>query len=130
MKAYVVTSGEYSDYHICGVFNESETAQKFIDSFKASNYEQMNIEEWELNQWKVELKNGYRPYFIRLDVSNFNTIEVYIESSTYGYTEDLSQRDGVDVKGNFFTHCFAKDKKHAAKIASERLAKFKVEKFI
>lgn len=32
---YVVTSGEYSDYTIRGVFDDKELAQRFVDKYKA-----------------------------------------------------------------------------------------------
>ena len=40
---WIVTEGEYSDYHICAVFNNKELAKAFSD-------EQHNIERWTLNK--------------------------------------------------------------------------------
>ena len=41
---YVVTDGDYSDYHICGAFSTRKTAEAYKTLRKAAN-----VEEWELD---------------------------------------------------------------------------------
>lgn len=46
---YVVTSGCYSDYGIQSMFSTKEKAQAFIDTHKLGSYDDVNIEEWLLD---------------------------------------------------------------------------------
>lgn len=48
-KVYVVTSGEYSDYHIVRVFSNEETAIKFKASYERFYREDADVEEWTLD---------------------------------------------------------------------------------
>lgn len=114
MNVFIVTQGNYSGYHICGVFAKEPLAQKFIDSFKDNQYNEMRIEVWELNPFKLELAKEYKPYFIRMDKEG-NTLEIHKTDSTYSLGEG-----GFDIHFNMYLHCFAKDEAHAIKIANEK----------
>ena len=50
-KVYVVTEGEYSDYHIEACFSTKEKAQEFIKSYKKihGSFYSPTIEKYELN---------------------------------------------------------------------------------
>lgn len=50
-KIYVVTDGEYSDYHIEACFSTKKKAQEYIKNAKKVNgsYYDPNIEKWELD---------------------------------------------------------------------------------
>lgn len=50
-KIYVVTDGEYSDYHIEACFSTKKKAQEYIKNSKKVNgkYYDPDIEEWELD---------------------------------------------------------------------------------
>lgn len=52
MKIYVVTSGEYSDYHIDAVFLDKQKALQYC----AANgiCEDVSIEEWETHDDKID----------------------------------------------------------------------------
>ncbi len=103
---FIVTEGDYSDYHITGVFTTKELAQNFIDAGCGDN-----IEEFKVNPYKVSLAKGYKPFFVRIGKGG-DVKEIYDGS---GYISH-----GFDVKGGFYTTLFAKDEIHAAKIANER----------
>jgi hypothetical protein len=49
MTVYVVTAGEYSDYHIAGIFMDKNKAEIFcaIHNDKENSYEEYIIEEYE-----------------------------------------------------------------------------------
>jgi hypothetical protein len=50
-KAYVVTQGAYSDYHIVGVFTTEENAKIYADRINAGQpYSSADIEEYELDE--------------------------------------------------------------------------------
>jgi len=116
--AYVVTQGSYSDYSIRGVFDNKELAEQFIAAFsEAQRYDAMEIEEWGLNPFKVELGKGYKPYFVRMDREG-NSSEARISGSAYEYEGELEY--GFDVNKNMYNHCFAKGSEHAIKITNER----------
>ena len=113
-KVYVVTEGCYSDYCIRGVFDDKELALHFIAAF--GNH--ADIEEWELNPHKKQLKKGYSPWFVRM-AKDGTVIETHIEDSPYGFGEDPDD-PFFDVNQNLFVHVFARDREHAIKITNER----------
>lgn len=51
MIAYIVTEGNYSDYHICAVFSSKEQAQNYVDMHSLfSSYTSYDIEEYEIDE--------------------------------------------------------------------------------
>ena len=52
MKVYVLTRGEYSDYHIIGVYSTREKAQEVCDVMCGNGtiYDAPQIEEYELDE--------------------------------------------------------------------------------
>lgn len=62
MKVYVVTEGDYSDYHIEAIFTEKEQAEKYIALHTSRCYYDWNIEEWEVDATHIdgEVKMLYR----------------------------------------------------------------------
>ena len=111
---YVVTDGEYSDYHICGVFDNENLAQKLIDAICGSG----RIEEYELNPHERELEAGYKPFMVRMD-RNGNTIQVDMHKVHFAHDNDNYM---FDRNGNMVIECMARDRIHAIKIANERRA--------
>lgn len=112
---YAVSSGCYSDYRIDALFDNIELAQKFINSFKEIR-DFNDVEEYDLNPLENEIKNGYTPYFIRMDKIG-NCTEIKAMDNTYNC---FSDRVGYCIKGEMYTHIWAKDEKHAIKICNER----------
>ena len=123
-KIYLVTEGDYSDYHVCGVFSTRENAQKYIDHFGSSggagNSGQPDIEEFELDS-NIELFNTHKPYFIKM-LRDGTVREVYEEAAG---SSDFSWRYAVNGEVNYdqyimTTHVLATSMEHAIKIANER----------
>lgn len=120
-KVFVVTSGHYSDYGIDAIFTTEDLAQKFIDSFKADGYNAMGIEEWDLNPNEEHLRQGRKPFFLRIDKLGAVT-DIEVRSSAWGFKPNLP------TANISFTHddkwmnieCFADDVDHAVKIAGEK----------
>lgn len=46
MKVYVITEGNYSDYHICTVTTNKERAEKLVKIF-SDNWDDAKIEEYD-----------------------------------------------------------------------------------
>jgi hypothetical protein len=114
-NVYIVTSGEYSAYCISAVFSEKELAQKYIDSFEKPKWDSYFIEEYDLNPYAKEIKKGYLPYFVKMS-KNGDCIDVRINKTDgLEYNELL-----LDSNNNVRFSLFAKDEKHAIKIANEK----------
>ena len=121
---YVVTSGEYSDYGIDSIFDTKELAEKYIASFNKGGWNEMDIEEWCLNPNEEELKEGKKAYRIRMDKEG-NATEIEWADSAFGFKDEMG--DGVSFTYNnklMNCYCFAKDDKHAVKIANERRVQY------
>jgi len=78
MKVFIVTEGEYSDYHIEGVFSTKEKAKQAKEVFASEN----NITEWvidnvpdcppEVLPWQVYMnKEGVCRSVFRVSASGF-----------------------------------------------------------
>ncbi len=122
--AYVVTSGEYSDYSIEAVFSTDENAQLFID--RVSDPDEVEddasyrprIEEWPVDPEIGTLREGKRCYFVRMSRCG-DVLESASDPSSYGFRE-ARKGDHWDIQGNLAIHVFAQDEEHAVKIAGDR----------
>lgn len=121
-KIYVVTSGEYSDYHIEGIFDSNELAESFMEAFAPDKYnEPMCVNEWDLNS--CGFKKGLKAYRVELKPTTGDVVEIRQERSCFifnyyenGVTETMDKTLNIGV--------FAKDEKHAIKIANEKRAMY------
>lgn len=117
---YIVTNGEYSDYHIEGVFDDKARAELLCKSFPDGT-----VEEWTLNPeipYLDKLANGLKCY----NVYNYHNELTAMENNRSRDEEFLPENIGEE----FFTvaYVFAKDEQHAIKIAAEKIAKYIYEK--
>jgi hypothetical protein len=120
---YVITQGEYSDYHIVCVFDDENMAQAYVDKFK---FEEYYLEKYELNSEAGRLENPLIPYKIFIDkdgvvdgdrgvhegvmLDDDDMIDFFTDSSWY-----------IDKRPTrLIIRCYAKDIDHAVKIANER----------
>jgi hypothetical protein len=111
MKVYVVTDGDYSDYHIVSVFSTGEKAKEFIEKMCKEGI----IEEYDIDAYIEPLEKGYFPYFVRMTKEG-EVLECRKYDCSY---PDLDELD-FDINKNMYTKCWAKDDGHAIKIAGER----------
>ena len=116
---YVLTSGDYSDYHINGVYSSRELAQAFIDAVEREYpYSDYMIEEYDLDEYADELKRGYHLWFVRMKRDGL-VLEAYEVERSY-IMDHLSE----DASRDLVNRCLAKDKEHAIKITNERRIQF------
>ncbi len=54
MKVYVVTSGEYSDYHIDGVFDDLNRAEIYAATIEDKYGDHVQIEEFDTEECHIE----------------------------------------------------------------------------
>jgi hypothetical protein len=123
-KVFLVTRGDYSDYRVCAVFSNKKLAQKYIDSFNP-RYDEFRIEDYELDIYQNELKKDYKPFFLRMTKEG-NCTEIKIKDSSYDL-ENENIHIGFDINKNMYISIFAKDEKHAIKIANEKRAQLIAE---
>ena len=123
MKIYIVTSGEYSDYHINAVFSTKENAERYNKIHASGDFE--DIEEFEVDE-DMALMNRIRDekitiYLICMD-RNGNVKETkkelpclyLVKSILAGKCKHVLYADCMDMR------VIAKDEKHAVKIVNER----------
>jgi len=116
---YVVTDGDYSDYHICGIFSDPEKAEEAKNLY-SGNRDEARIEEYTLDfipcypqgllYWCVEMDRDGNSTCNRRSVGNYN-----IESEC---PDGFDWQPCGDEKHVMF-HMWAKDEMHAVKIANE-----------
>lgn len=111
MKVYIVTAGEYSDYHIEAVFDSKEKAEDFLLKNHCNH-----IEEFDLNPETSGERPEYTNFQITMDKDGNTTWITY-------NTTDHFKTDGSEdftTKNELCCYVKAKDEKHAVKIANER----------
>lgn len=125
MKIYVVTDGDYSDYHICGVCTSHKTANKLKDYVNRNEFSGARIETYETDAWEDILNVGGFYEVVRRDDGS-----LYAHREEYDIEECYKTRNHVKRSKwrTIYTFVVAKDEDHAKKIASDLFAKYKAEK--
>ena len=126
---YVITDGDYSDYHICAVFDDMDLAEKYQNTFGGDD-----IENWELNPVEQLLRDGVAIWRVEMtrdgdvDMSKFGDV-CPVQKSQPDPDELYPQRKWVGGTGPgpvatwiLRVETIAKSKEHAVKIANERRA--------
>lgn len=111
MKAYIVTSGSYSDYNIEAVFSTEEKAKEFINNRGDDDFNE--IEEYEMDKPCEKEKSIY------WCTVNIKTGEIFVESR---WTSMDIYKDDID------TFCFDEslnDRKMSFYIETDTLEKAK-----
>ena len=123
MKIYVVTRGDYSDYHICGVAVDKKraeiTAKLNSDYMYTANIEEYDSEEYsgnEKKQWMVRFfvkdpPEVTKKWFDRDIMHKLPLVKQYICSHA-----------------THVAYVQADDEAHALKIAEDALAQYKAQK--
>jgi hypothetical protein len=120
-KVYIVTKGSYSDYSLVGVYSSKELAQADSDAYTGSN----GVSEWELDTINPMVKQGFKYY--RVQMQGNGDSSAYLEDPPERSREDRREFEYKDYKtgerewlDEWELFCWAKDGRHAAKIANER----------
>ena len=121
MKVYVVTEGDYSDYHIVGVCTSKESAER-IRQLASSDYHEAQIEEYEADSFNIE------PTYNYYEVIIFKYGDIHVDTHEYIY-DPYIVRDYRNAKcaTKYSVNVFARDEEHAKKIAFDCIAKYKAE---
>ena len=118
MKIWVIERGEYSDYHVVGVFSTKENAELFRSRMK-DDYSTPTITEWEMDPGIEHINAGRNLYSVAFTGHELApTIKIMHAGSA-----DPGEYHGRDWKSNPWHsyYLWSDSADHAIKIASERL---------
>lgn len=136
MKIYVITAGEYSDYHIVAVTTDKEKADNFVkvhNNSKRFYYDDAYVEEYDTDDFDIAVTDRNAKYFKVIFGCNYEKdcadFECY-EIDSLEYIAERSNQHYVLVKnkginGSFY--CTAKDQEHAIKKATDWAGQKKAE---
>lgn len=129
---YVVTAGEYSDYHIVAVFSTKENALKFAEEHRnvieGLTYYEDGIEEYEVDAPRVasfvqvdyDPEHDYIDWSVNVPECDRVTEDSIVYESWFSFLLPISNR--------VFHQGLRNDvRKHLLKIAQDRYAKWKAE---
>lgn len=121
-KVYVITSGCYSDYHICGVATDKEKANLLAERFSTSHHT-AEVEEYDTDDMAeyLRFRNTYSCQYID------KTKRIVISESNYIYPE---KSDFMVTKTAYglYVYVNADTKEMALKKASDMFAKYRAER--
>ena len=117
MKIYVVTQGDYSDYHIVAVCTKKASAER-IKNLLTDGWCDPEIEEYESDVY--DINPTYKAYHVVI----WKNGDIKCEEEYNSYcAEDVNE-----YKDWFVYDVFAKDEEHAKKIALDKIAEYKAKK--
>lgn len=120
-KVYVITKGTYSDYHICAVTLDKDTAVKLAKKYSEESWDEAVIEEHVLEDFTEGERFMYCVSFGDYGMScNFEEYEHKEYIACY-----KNKRTGKD---RMIVYVKAKDEEHAKKIAQDRRAEYLANK--
>lgn len=115
---YVLTDGSYSDYHIIGCYLNKELAQEVAAKFKC------DIEEWEADE---KGRDGRYSYIVHTYTDETET-HVYLLLQDYKESDKhIGHYIHSPNRSQFWCEVLAEDEQHAIKIASDKIAQYRVE---
>lgn len=112
MKIYIITKGDYSDYHICNVTTDYQKAKRYKEAY-SDKWGEARIEVYEDGEKEKECYCwNYNPVSHTAEISNYNEKERVVK----------------DRKGKIYSVVvYADIEKHAVKKAQDMIAKHKAE---
>lgn len=121
-KAYLVTSGEYSDYRVRGVFTSRENAERFMDASREQIGSQFNeIEEYTIDLSDAPLRAGLVPFSVQMRRDGNDASVVRVDADTIADNGRLADiwiaRERVP---GFRINLWARGEHHAIKIANDK----------
>jgi hypothetical protein len=111
MTIYVVTEGEYSDYHIIHAFIDKEKAEACSAACRGSDIEEYDSES-------LDMRGGLKEFVTEMDLDG-NTTRIYCSRACH---EASSEADywGHAYPPRLHAVIHARDEQHATKIMNER----------
>ena len=126
MKVYVVTEGDYSDYHIVGVTTEREMAEAYCE-VSTDRWYKPRVETYDTEDF-ADVRT-VKPYRATMEEDGTTTVEEEDRSSYEGAVEHrvyhLRRWGGKPTYYEVLV--LAEDEQHALKIAADYIAEAKWE---
>jgi hypothetical protein len=117
-KIFLLTDGEYSDYHIIGAFSTEKKAQKYIDMQKRiDKYHYPSIEEFTLDE--------YNPIVISEVIMRYDGEVIAVRQSVGSIADtgfDAYTFDNELTKKSIIWNVHTKIKERAIKVVNEKRA--------
>lgn len=131
MKVYVITQGEYSDYHILGVSLDRERAERIVQLYNDDNalWNQPIIEEYETDVIDVQMQG-------LLYTATRTEEGIFLNRTDYDFEQDLERLNKVErgtakIGGRLpppHVIVMAKNREQALKKASDLFAEYDYRK--
>ena len=126
MTVYVITQGNYSDYHICAVTLDINVANNIAKHLNRDSdwYSAAKIEKYNTAVWK--LNNSVWHYCMRADGTDNVELDIYGEVTTpqrLNRVKKIQYRYSSDYRYDVYLR--APDKEHALKIGRDLVAEYK-----
>lgn len=125
MKIYVVTKGEYSDYHICCATIDKNQAERAAKIY-SDKWDEAYIEEFDSDDI-LKIPDAIKKYCVSFSKTTGIVLNVY-ESSNEILPINSSPLIHQFLNSHYIVEVNAIDKDHALKIASDAFAKYMAEK--
>jgi hypothetical protein len=124
MKVYIITKGDYSDYHICAVTTDKKKAEMLRKAYNdLDGWRKARIETYDTDTFLTEIENGLKLYNCTMEHNKPMVIhEVDLD---YMNSHDFNVRY---KHYTYWVYVWAKDEEHALKIASDKIAEYKANK--
>lgn len=129
-SVWVVEQGEYSDYHVVGVYSSKENAEYVVSALngdKEDKYYEATVAEWSLDPAVNEMRQGLHPYIVwmqkdgtterveRWDISGYDlggNVKIWRRTKAPAYR-------GKGIPDIINATVWASDDVHAVKIVNE-----------
>ena len=123
MKVYAIEEGNYSSYHVIGVFSTRENAERVVEAIE---YGSQDIKEWKLDPTIKEMNAGLSPFSVRMDCFGQTESCEHGDYPIYGARLSVWKKTDApafkkieNISDMVTGTVWAKDKQHAIKIANE-----------
>jgi hypothetical protein len=124
LKIYVLEVGAYSDHHVVGVFSAEENAQRYAEAHGLKDDAHMTA--YVLDAGMTEVEQGLSFFDVALCLDNGETYRACKTERAWHPEEYYPASRSAIGRDLYHTYCWARDKTHAIKIASERMATWQI----
>jgi len=123
MIVYEITAGYYSDYHICAVTENKSKAEILRKAFSDPYGYDAKIEKYDTEKYSTVIEYGYKSY----SCIQFTDGKIQIQDSELKSWPDYNKVFYSTYDECYRMYVLAKDKRHAKKIFTDRLAEYKAK---
>lgn len=124
---WVIERGSYSDYRVSGVYSSKENAAAIAAEINKKAYDKAEVAEWPLDPGLDALNQGLKLFRVRMDragalkkIGLSPAVELLQFDPRSAGAWHIYPWQGSQKSPYLEVDVFARDKKHAVKIANER----------